>query len=74
MIGDKIERIRTYYEGTHGFLIEGDEDEIDLIRCNGCKYGEKCNEIYLCGKGRGFGIGHEPDFFCADGERRTDDA
>ena len=70
MTGDKIERIKTYYEGTHGFLIEGDEDEIDLVRCRDCIYGEKVNEVYMCGKSRGFAIAHKPDWFCADGEGR----
>ena len=38
--------------------------------CKDCKYGEKANAVYLCGKPRGFGAAHEPDWFCADGERK----
>lgn len=41
-----------------------------VVRCKDCKNGEKVNSVYLCGKRRGFGTAHEPDWFCADGERR----
>ena len=41
-----------------------------VIRCKDCKHGEKANDVYLCGKPRGFGLAHEPNWFCADGERR----
>jgi hypothetical protein len=44
---------------------------IKVLRCKDCKYGEKVNDVYICGKERGFGIAHEPSWFCADGERRT---
>ena len=44
----------------------------ELIRCKDCKNGEKVNSVYLCGKSRGFGIAHEPDYFCADGEQKYD--
>ena len=44
----------------------------EIVRCKDCKHGEKCNSVYLCGKSRGFGIAHEQDWFCADGERRTE--
>jgi hypothetical protein len=40
----------------------------DIVRCKDCKFGEKANSVYLCGKSRGFGIAHEPNWFCADGE------
>jgi hypothetical protein len=41
-----------------------------LVLCKDCKHGEKVNSVYLCGKSRGFGIAHDPDWFCADGKRR----
>lgn len=43
---------------------------VRVVRCKDCKNGEKVNSVYLCGKSRGFGIAHAPDWFCADGERR----
>lgn len=46
------------------------EDHPEIVRCKDCKYGEKVNDIYMCGKSRSFGIAHEPLWFCADGERR----
>lgn len=45
-------------------------EPVDIIHCKDCEHGEKVNFVYLCGKSRGFGIAHEPDFFCADGERK----
>lgn len=42
-----------------------------VVRCKDCKHGEKANDVYLCGKPRGFGLAHEPNWFCADGERRN---
>ena len=42
----------------------------ELIRCKDCRYGNvKFNGIVLCSKG---GM-RKPDWFCADGERRTGD-
>lgn len=43
----------------------------ELIRCKDCKSGEKVNAVYLCGNSRGFGIAHDGNWFCADGERRV---
>lgn len=45
------------------------EGQPEIVRCKDCKHGEKANNVYLCGKSRGFGLAHEPDWFCADGER-----
>lgn len=57
-------------------------DAVEVVRCRDCKYGEpthnahgeaviKCEEIcWLCRLPRLM----EPDWFCADGERRDDDA
>ena len=45
---------------------------VEVVRCKDCKYGEKANAVYLCGKSRGFGIAHEPKWFCADGKRKSD--
>ena len=41
-----------------------------IVRCKDCKHGEKANAVYLCGKLRGFGLSHDPDWFCADGKRK----
>ena len=57
-------------------------DAVPVVRCRDCKYGEptknargeaviKCEEIcWLCRLPRLM----EPDWFCADGERRDNDA
>lgn len=45
-------------------------NEPEIIRCKDCRHGEKCNSVYLCGKSRGFGMAHDPSWFCADGEKR----
>ena len=42
----------------------------ELVRCKDCKHGEKANDVYLCGKLRGFGTSHNSEWFCADGERK----
>lgn len=47
--------------------------EQELVRCKDCRHGEKVNAVYLCGKSRGFGIAHAPDWFCADGEWKEGD-
>lgn len=46
----------------------------ELVRCKNCKYGAPTiiNGIWLsvtCGD-----VDHRPDWFCADGKRRDDDA
>ena len=46
------------------------KEQNGIVRCKDCKHGEKVNFVYLCGKSRGFGIAHEPSWFCADGERK----
>ena len=61
------------------YIVELREEEADelmddhwvgeLVRCKDCKYGNVTfNGIVLCSKGGK----HEPDWFCADGERRTE--
>jgi hypothetical protein len=45
------------------------KEQPEIVRCKDCKHGEKWNAVYACGKSRGFGTTHEPDWFCADGER-----
>ena len=44
---------------------------VKVVRCKDCKHGEKWNAVYACGKSRGFGTTHKPDWFCADGEREV---
>ena len=46
------------------------KEQLDIVRCKECCYGEKANAVYLCGKNRGFGIAHEPNWFCADGKKK----
>ena len=77
----KHEFIVTYLEGTHGFLVESDEEHKPLIRCKDCRYGQSivlasngketlyrifCTKPYV---ERGSAI-HEPDWFCADGVKK----
>lgn len=56
-----VSDVRAYIEG---------REQPEIIRCYACKHGEKANDVYLCGKPRGLGLAHEPNWFCADGERR----
>lgn len=44
----------------------------ELVRCRDCKHGEPWGVLIGCGTSKGFGITHNPDWFCADGEKRTD--
>ena len=46
-----------------------------VVRCKDCKYGQYCTDgetTYQCFKWNSgeFGVLHEQDWFCADGERR----
>ena len=46
-------------------------DAVPVVRCKDCKHGEPG----ACGYGVDCdGVWHDADWFCADGERRTDDA
>ena len=49
----------------------------ELVRCKDCKYGQYCTDgetTYQCYKWNSneFGALHEQDWFCADGERKSD--
>ena len=55
----QVSDVRAYLDG---------RPQPEIIRCYACKYGEHANDVYLCGKQRGFGIAHKPNWFCADGE------
>jgi len=48
----------------------------ELVRCNDCRYGQKCtaHEAIQCFKWNSgeFGELHAPDWFCADGERKEE--
>lgn len=48
-----------------------DAPSIDIVRCKECKHGEYWNGFneYECHTNR-HAIRHNPDFFCADGERK----
>ena len=49
------------------------KEQPEIIRCKDCKHGADTiiNGEYLFKTCRG--VNHEPDWFCADGERRDDD-
>ena len=44
----------------------------ELVRCKDCKHakGQNKNEVWCCFVDDGFS--HEPDWFCADGERKDE--
>ena len=42
------------------------EGQPEIVRCKDCKFAEDCEIAYR--------FGEQDDWFCADGERRTDDA
>lgn len=66
----RVEFIESYWTGGElGSDYQWSDNHGELIRCKDCKYGEKVNDIYMCGKSRSFGIAHDPLWFCADGER-----
>ena len=41
-----------------------------LVLCKDCKHGEDWGVLIACGKARGFGLTHDKNWFCADGERK----
>jgi len=43
-------------------------DMVEVIRCKDCEYGEKVNDVYLCGRQKTFGMACYPDWYCADGK------
>ena len=49
-------------------------DRPEIVRCKDCRYGQYCTDgeiVYQCFKWNSgeFGVLHEQDWFCADGER-----
>ena len=48
-------------------------DMVAVVRCKDCEYGEDWGALIACGKARGFGLTHDKDWFCADGERKNGD-
>ena len=69
MTGNKVERIKKYIVGVHGFLVESDDDEEELVRCKDCMHSEPSmlSENVRCKLSLGY---HEPDWYCPDGERK----
>lgn len=57
--------------------IEGNAPVVDrpqeLVRCKDCKHGEDWGVLIACGKARGFGLTHDKNWFCADGERKQNE-
>lgn len=46
----------------------------EIVRCKDCKHSIKSSDSYVfCNKGVKFDEYKKPDWFCADGERKTDD-
>ena len=50
--------------------------EQEIVRCKDCRYGQYCTDgkttyqCFKCNSGE-FGVLHEQDWFCGDGERRN---
>ena len=44
------------------------KEQPQIVRCKDCKHGEPWSVLIGCGTVKGFGITHNPDWFCADGE------
>ena len=40
---------------------------VEVVRCKDCMHGEPWGVLIGCGTTKGFGITHNPDWFCADG-------
>lgn len=58
-------------------LKEPFKDVVSVVRCKDCRYGQYCTDgetTYQCFKWNSgeFGVLHEQDWFCADGERGTE--
>lgn len=76
-MNQKVEFIESYIKIGNGDY-QWNDNHGELIRCKDCKHGQyeewdngECvDKTVFCD---GYGI-HKPDWFCADGERRTDDA
>ena len=50
-------------------------DAVPVVRCKYCVFGEQINDRYICiNAGHCQSKSNKPDWFCADGRRRTDDA
>ena len=54
----------------YNMAIQALKEQEAVVRCKDCKYGEQWGVLIGCGTSKGFGITHNPDWFCADGERR----
>lgn len=75
----KVEFIESYIKVGNSDYIWNDNHG-ELIRCKDCKYGDWTHnmlkeDMILCYNGdTGIEDGylHEPNWFCAEGERRTD--
>jgi len=71
-IGDECENGKYYYSKAIEDAITLLKEQPEIIRCRDCKHGADTiiNGEYLfktCG-----GVNHEPDWFCADGEKKDD--
>ena len=48
-------------------------DAVEVVRCCDCVFAEPCNASDVCVEcNQFFGMAMDNDWFCADGERRTD--
>lgn len=69
----KVEFIESYWTGgEHGSDYQWNDNHGELIRCKDCKHGR----LYApnCVDCEHIKMAIDADWFCADGERRTDDA
>ena len=79
-VGDKDIPLNNEYDGSAFRQIEilghiesmPTADVVEVVRCKDCAYKQYyfTNDMVKCGCGNG---AHHEGFFCADGERRTDD-
>lgn len=67
----RVEFIESYIKVGNGDY-KWSDNHGELVRCNACKHGKPCNDGEInCEKDIGTfkTTVHEPDWFCADGER-----
>lgn len=53
----------------HGWKEDRQHLQTEIVRCKDCRFGSVWNNCILCD---GVNGAHSPDWYCADGERKTD--
>ncbi len=70
----KVEFIESYWTGGEfGSDYQWNDNHGELVRCRDCKHGRSIDGYILC-MNKNDCYSRDPDWFCADGERRTDNA